>query len=423
MILVLSVVLLLNVREVRAVKLFQHRQRVAVYVGKVCTDGAEIAFSDFLSYDGSPVNIHDLEDQGADFWADLSDGATIALTKTITLTFHQATWDGFEHSLSQRLHVYAIDILPWTMPLPVGTQVTIFGLDGTLRETPPDQITNGKGHRNFIVSDCSLAAGNTIKIINKIQPNRLVDFNGDLGSFQLNNGATHTISKPPGAYLVSAQTVTGPLPIPWHLIDIDCYPNTNTLISQADGTILINVSGGVHVTCTFVYQRIGLIRSVTYHDINRNGLRDLSEPGLSGWTINLYAANDDNSDLLECLNTNKQGVARFTPVHAGVYTVCQVEQNDWVNTQPRVKETVDEEFCYTFSLAPGEIAHAFFGNAVNSPVTSAAASRPTAGLLIYPAPDTEMTEEGEEMAVADDAWLNTEEPEMTTKVYLPAIHR
>ena len=72
------------------------------------------------------------------------------------------------------------------------------------------------------------------------------------------------------------------------------------------------------------------IYGIKFNDSNGNGIKDISEPGLSGWTINLKA-----DDLIkETVITNETGHYEFDDLCNGDYIVEEVMQSGWQNTTP-----------------------------------------------------------------------------------------
>ena len=65
------------------------------------------------------------------------------------------------------------------------------------------------------------------------------------------------------------------------------------------------------------------------HDENSNGLND-EEPGLPGWTIQLF----DGESLIDDEVTGEGGSYSFSDVEAGDYQVCEVLMDNWAQTFP-----------------------------------------------------------------------------------------
>jgi hypothetical protein len=68
-----------------------------------------------------------------------------------------------------------------------------------------------------------------------------------------------------------------------------------------------------------------------YHDLNKNGDRDLDEPGLAGWEFTLYDAQDNP---LTAGLTGPGGLVSFGNLASGAYKVCESLPEGWVNSDP-----------------------------------------------------------------------------------------
>lgn len=70
-----------------------------------------------------------------------------------------------------------------------------------------------------------------------------------------------------------------------------------------------------------------------YNDVNNNGEWDEDEPGLEGWTIELYRRAPDQSWALYATTlTDADGMYAFTGLLPGIYHVVEVQQAGWVQT-------------------------------------------------------------------------------------------
>jgi uncharacterized repeat protein (TIGR01451 family) len=73
------------------------------------------------------------------------------------------------------------------------------------------------------------------------------------------------------------------------------------------------------------------INGSKFYDINANGSWDSGEPGLEGWEVRLWDA--DNGSLINSTLTNSNGSYRFE-VPTGNYTVSEALMPGWVQTYP-----------------------------------------------------------------------------------------
>jgi protocatechuate 3,4-dioxygenase beta subunit len=74
----------------------------------------------------------------------------------------------------------------------------------------------------------------------------------------------------------------------------------------------------------------GEIQGVKFNDVNGNGVRDANEPGLPGFTIELF--NTSTNQLVARTTSGADGSFSFTNLSLGTYNVAEVEQTGWVET-------------------------------------------------------------------------------------------
>src|SRR5262249_40064926 len=82
-----------------------------------------------------------------------------------------------------------------------------------------------------------------------------------------------------------------------------------------------------------------------FEDTNANGVKDVGEPGLSGWNIRAYADNNPANGVLDAaefgagpatggkVNTVAGGGERIG-LKPGSYTVCEVLKPNWIHSYP-----------------------------------------------------------------------------------------
>ena len=79
------------------------------------------------------------------------------------------------------------------------------------------------------------------------------------------------------------------------------------------------------------------IQGTKWNDLNGNGMQDIGEPGLAGWTIYLDQNNNGLFDVSETSTlTDANGNYAFTNLASGTYTVAEVLQPGWQQTAPGV---------------------------------------------------------------------------------------
>lgn len=85
-----------------------------------------------------------------------------------------------------------------------------------------------------------------------------------------------------------------------------------------------SIAVGEEKTCTLTNDDMPAeIRGMKFEDLNGNGVKDLGEPGLAGWTIEL------SGDATDTEVTDVNGVYAFTGLSVGTYTVTEQQQAGW----------------------------------------------------------------------------------------------
>ena len=80
---------------------------------------------------------------------------------------------------------------------------------------------------------------------------------------------------------------------------------------------------------------VGEIRGAKWHDLDGDGVRDVDEPGLEGWTVYLDVDGDGRPDDDEPVAvTGTGGDYVFETVPPGTYAVAEVAQAGWTQTHP-----------------------------------------------------------------------------------------
>jgi uncharacterized repeat protein (TIGR01451 family) len=84
-----------------------------------------------------------------------------------------------------------------------------------------------------------------------------------------------------------------------------------------------------------------------WNDLDRDGIQDMGEPGIAGWTVYLWSADEDTCDPIEVIDTtmtDADGFYLFDELRAGKYVVqFEMPDADWVFTTQfaGVDEAVD----------------------------------------------------------------------------------
>lgn len=74
------------------------------------------------------------------------------------------------------------------------------------------------------------------------------------------------------------------------------------------------------------------VSGMKFSDLNGDGVKQVGEPGLSGWTISLYRIVNSNEVLYASAITDVNGAYSFADVIPGTYVVHETQQSGWYNT-------------------------------------------------------------------------------------------
>jgi streptogramin lyase len=106
-----------------------------------------------------------------------------------------------------------------------------------------------------------------------------------------------------------------------------------------------------------------------FNDLNGNGSLDAGDPGLPGWTVDLY---DANGNLVAAQTTDKNGDFNFGGLAPGTYTAVEVIQAGWTQTAPPSPGT------FTFSVtAGGTVTGLDFGDFQGATISGQVFNDPT----------------------------------------------
>jgi len=170
---------------------------------------------------------------------------------------------------------------------------------------------------------------------------------------------SRTMTVNPGNYNITQQ-----IPATWQLGQITCNVTgaASTSNNLTLATAYVTVQNGSTATCIFVNWRDSNIFTSIFRDDNANGVMDSGESSLKNWTVRLYEMTSPTTRVLKDTRTsNNSGQANFNNWPSNrTYQVCQVMQSNWTNTLP--SSVINNEACYTVTLAPGTSVDRAFGN-------------------------------------------------------------
>src|SRR2546422_7345535 len=173
--------------------------------------------------------------------------------------------------------------------------------------------------------------------------NAYVDANGngmlDAGETTV---ATSAVTDGVGAYSLSLN------PGKYIICEVQQAPWTqsepaNTKCGASSGGYAVTVtSGSTESGNNFGNFQKGTKSGVKFNDLNGNGVKDMGEPGLSGWEIRAYKDLDGDGTLsvaeaavgpASSMTTNGSGAYSFS-LNPGKYVICEVLQSGWVESRP-----------------------------------------------------------------------------------------
>ncbi|MET1008545.1 MAG: SdrD B-like domain-containing protein [Gaiellaceae bacterium] len=114
---------------------------------------------------------------------------------------------------------------------------------------------------------------------------------------------------------------------------------------------------------------------VKFNDLDADGMRDAGEPGLPGWTINLYKdtgtiGSYDGEPVFRSDVTDANGAYSFEDILSGSYIVCEVKQANWEQSAPTsapagetlVTNCPGSTKGYAFTVGASDLLNNNFGN-------------------------------------------------------------
>ncbi len=111
-------------------------------------------------------------------------------------------------------------------------------------------------------------------------------------------------------------------------IDFNCFgANSQAECTQMGGQTFYPDQPCSTTVCSILCNICG----TKYNDLNKNGTQDLGEPGISGWTVQLYYW---NGPLFASTTTDSLGNYCFNNIPCGAWTVNEQLQQGWVQTYP-----------------------------------------------------------------------------------------
>lgn len=185
-------------------------------------------------------------------------------------------------------------------------------------------------------------------------------FTGNLGEFTLTDSGEDDSQNEKvfsgletGNYNITEPSVKG-----WSLDQITC--NTEEGINTNNRNVVIDLSKGEEVICTFHNSKLNTITAHKFDDSNANQIQNDGEKSLSGWNMTLYSGSDCDGESISSGATNASGNISFDELHSGNYSVKETLQEGWNNSTP---------ICQNVTLTRRQGEQVNFGNYSNPEIT------------------------------------------------------
>ncbi|MBL7771792.1 MAG: hypothetical protein JNM95_02885 [Chitinophagaceae bacterium] len=224
-------------------------------------------------------------------------------------------------------------------------------------------------------------AGTTPLFANLVGPNgnvvAVVPVNSN-GTFQFNDvqpNTTYNVVLSPTQGTVGSPAPSPTLPNGWSNVSEDCCDNTGN-DGNTNGIVVVTVGTSSVTNANFGITEPMSVGNLVWNDVNKNGVKDISENGIAGATVYIY--NDANSDgtpdgaALQTTTTNTNGLYIFngltpgnyvigvvppTPSNGAPYTSTPINEtnanNDVDNNDNGITSTAGQTYSGTITLNPG----------------------------------------------------------------------
>jgi hypothetical protein len=181
-------------------------------------------------------------------------------------------------------------------------------------------------------------AGRMVRLTGSATDSVLTDGNGEYVFAELGNGS-FTVTVDEGANWIPSTPPT----------------NQYSATLASFDTTVANLNFGL-------YQHV-LVQGVVYEDINYNGVRDSSESGLSGWSVNL------SGDASQQTLTDSAGHYSFTGLMPGTYATSEIADSGWVQMAPPAAAAHAFGYLVSGSDTSGDFG-LYFGGQATYPVNA-----------------------------------------------------
>ncbi len=152
---------------------------------------------------------------------------------------------------------------------------------------------------------------------------------------------------------------------------LDGFKMGDTEAGALSGPLMASTTGNIHNlhhnkyllvmnrSCVLGTTTPSSISGSVFNDTNRNGSKDVNEPGLPNWTISLFK----NGNLVTTASTISGGTYTFGNLANGTYQVCQTPKKNWDELMPASGFSCSNgSLGYEYSVNGNNVTGVMFGN-------------------------------------------------------------
>ncbi len=129
-----------------------------------------------------------------------------------------------------------------------------------------------------------------------------------------------------------------------YTVQEELQPGWTQTAPPPPGTYTVAATSGQDATgLLFGNYQLVTYSGTVYNDLNGNGTLDPGDPGLQGWTVELI----ENGSIVATTTSAADGSYSFSNLTFGVYTIEEITQAGWYQTEPQ------QPFSYTVTATSG----------------------------------------------------------------------
>lgn len=233
---------------------------------------------------------------------------------------------------------------------------------------------NSSGDLNTRTATFNVEAGETVKctfnntklgviaVTKYAEPNGTFTFNltgTESDSFTLSNGGSDSFTDlTPGAYSLAEVVPEG-----WEGNQAYACTKGNSSVDPSN----ISLGAGEQVNCIYLNGDVNAISGSKFDDLEADGDKDNTDPGLAGWTIQVWSG----ETLVTSAVTDNSGNYSIPGLLEGSYTVCESLQQGWMQSLPSSGTACPgETYGYSVTVENGGIyGGKDFGNYQNGSIS------------------------------------------------------